>query len=388
MTLPDGVAARRFSGKNGCDEVYLEVEPPRAAAHDFKAELKAIEDRYLAALRLMGVPPESAVFRRIFVSDALNQAYLVRESGLMSSGEQSPVAVSIIQQPPLGGGKAALLAYHVVAQDPVKKRQLSRNHVLVERAGTRHLWSTRLCAGAETAPADSGAQTQSIFDGLVATLADQGGTLERNCQRTWIYLKDVDVFYRDMVTSRSALFNWNGLTTQTHYIASTGIEGACAHQFDVVSMDAYSNLDVRPEQVSYLNDFDHLCATKDYNVTFERGTCLSYADRRHYFISGTASIDNQGKVVHRGDVNAQLGRAFENVEALLRSGGATLDDICYWIVYLRDRADYEPIAAQVAKMFPGTPTAFVQGAVCRPEWLIEVEGVAIRANAEPTLPDF
>jgi hypothetical protein len=30
----------------------------------------------------------------------------------------------------------------------------------------------------------------------------------------------------------------------------------------------------------------------------------------------------------------------------------------------------------------------VQGAVCRPEWLVEVEGVAIMANDNPALPLF
>ena len=56
-------------------------------------------------------------------------------------------------------------------------------------------------------------------------------------------------------------------------------------------MDAYSILDLASEQVSYLNDFDRLCPTTDYNVTFERVTRVAYADRSHHFISGTASID-------------------------------------------------------------------------------------------------
>lgn len=388
MNLPEGVAVRSFSGANGCREIYLHVEPPRANAHAFPCELKQVEIRYAEALVALELPANSAVFRRIFVSDVLNQAYLTRESGLAKDDEGSPVAVSIIQQPPLGGGKISLLAYHVVAEESISKRRIGHNHMIVERAGGRHLWSTRLCSGAETGPADSAAQTQEVFDALIDTLSHCGATLERHCQRTWIYMKDVDVFYRDMVDRRTAIFERNGLNRDTHYIASTGIEGACAHQFDVVAMDAYSNLDARPDQVFYLNDFDRLCATKDYNVTFERGTRLSFADRRHYFISGTASIDNSGRVVHRGDVIAQLGRALENVGALLKSGGATLDDMAYWIVYLRDGSDYGPVSGALKERFPSAPIAFVQGAVCRPEWLIEVEGVAITANNEPHLPAF
>jgi enamine deaminase RidA (YjgF/YER057c/UK114 family) len=388
MNLPDGVAATRFRGANGCEECFLSVEPPRASLLSFAAQLECVDDLYSRSADALNLSSESAVFRRIFVSDVLNQAYLVRESALADGRDESPVAVSIVQQPPSGGAKIALLAYHVSAPETIAKRRLSRNHVLIEHSGTRHLWSTRLCAGRETAPADSAAQTRLIFEALGATLAEQGANLERHCQRTWIYLKDVDVFYRDMVTSRSGFFAKQGLTAQTHYIASTGIEGACAHQFDVVSMDAYSNLDTKPEQVFYLNDFEHMCATKDYSVTFERGTRLAYADRRHYYISGTASIDRVGKVMYRGDVLAQLDRALENVDALLHSGDAAVADMRYWIVYLRDRSDFEAVQRRLSDRFPDVPTVYVQGPVCRPEWLIEVEGIAVNANNQSALPQF
>jgi hypothetical protein len=34
------------------------------------------------------------------------------------------------------------------------------------------------------------------------------------------------------------------------------------------------------------------------------------------------------------------------------------------------------------------PTAIVQGPVSRPEWLVELEGVAITGNDEASLPRF
>ncbi len=140
--------------------------------------------------------------------------------------------------------------------------------------------------------------------------------------------------------------------------------------------------------MSFLNDFDRLCATKDYNVTFERGTRIAYSDRAHYFISGTASIDTAGRVVHPGDVLKQLDLALTNVEALLHSGSAGLDDMMHLIVYLRDPSDYAPVRCVLSARFPGLPVIIVQGAVCRPEWLIEVECIAVTANDEPALPAF
>ena len=153
-------------------------------------------------------------------------------------------------------------------------------------------------------------------------------------------------------------------------------------------MDAYSILGLAPEQMSYLNDFDRLCPTRDYGVTFERGTRIGYADRAHHFISGTASIDATGAVVHRGDVLRQLDRALENVDALLRSGTADLDDLMHLTVYLRDPSDFPRVDGYLAERFRALPMVIVQGAVCRPEWLIEVEGIAAVADRAPGLPAF
>jgi enamine deaminase RidA (YjgF/YER057c/UK114 family) len=113
-----------------------------------------------------------------------------------------------------------------------------------------------------------------------------------------------------------------------------------------------------------------------------------YADRAHLFISGTASIDNSGEIVHRGDVRRQLDRALENVEALLRAGSASFADMTHMIVYLRDPSDLALIEGRLRERFADLPMIIVQGAVCRPEWLVEVEGVAIARNDDANMPGF
>jgi enamine deaminase RidA (YjgF/YER057c/UK114 family) len=276
--------------------------------------------------------------------------------------------------------------YHV--ENAGKRRQIAPGHVLIEKGGLGHLWSTQLCASATDRLGDAGEQTRGIFNALVEMLEANGATLADNCVRTWIYVKDVDLFYQDVVAARTPLFEQQGLTRNTHYLASTGIEGAYAHRYDVVLVDAYSILGLQPAQMSYLNAYDRLCATKDYDVTFERGTRIGYADRAHHFISGTASIDTSGRVVHRGDVGRQLGHALGNVDALLRSGGAQLADMTHLIVYLRDPSDHAQVEASLAERLPTVPRLIVQGAVCRPEWLVEVEGIAITPQDAAALPGF
>jgi enamine deaminase RidA (YjgF/YER057c/UK114 family) len=370
MLVDDGVECRSFRGAGGDVEHYIAITARGEA--NFESQLKSVQGRYAEAMKALGLGPETAIFRRLFLSDVMNQAASVRNTDLASETEDNPVAVSIIQQPPLPGSKLALLAYHVVSSGKITKKRFTRKHLLVKKNGRRHLWSTRLSAGAfDTSPA-SDDQTRKIFDGLIDTLSDLGGNLAQHCVRTWLYLRNVDVFYQGMVDSRRTLFVSEGLTAETHYIASTGIEGACSHRYDVVSMDAYSILDLDPQQILYLNDFNMLCATKDYRVTFERGTRIAYADRAHHFISGTASIDNEGSVMHVGDVGRQLDRCISNTEALLQSGGACLQDMMHLIVYLRDPTDYTLVKHKLNERFPGLPATIVQGAVCRPEWLIEI----------------
>jgi enamine deaminase RidA (YjgF/YER057c/UK114 family) len=386
VSLVDGFAFRSFCGHSGTAEHYITVEAPGDLS--LLRQLDIITQRYAEAMQTLRLRPDSAVFRRFYLSDAANQDAVVRRSSLFGEPQDSPVAVSIVEQPPLSGGKVAMLAYHLESPAELAKSHVPPQHVLVERGRLGHLWSTQLSGSNSQRPRPAGDQTEYVFDSLVDALSARGATLAANCVRTWIYIKDIDMFYQDVVAARTGLFNQHGLTLDTHYIASTAIGGACAGRFNIVMMDAYSILGLESGQVSYLSAYDRICATKDYNVTFERGTRVAYSDRAHHFISGTASIDAAGDVVHVGNVERQAGQALDNVDALLRSGGASLADMTHFIVYLRDSSDYPALQGYFAERFPQVPRLIVRGAVCRPEWLVEVEGVAIVPHDGPALPPF
>lgn len=380
------VASKSFCTEAGGAEHVIIVEPQEGG--DFRAEEASVAEGYRCALEELGLSPESAVFRRIYLSDVFGQARKLYGGGLLPRPGEDPVAISRIEQPPLPGAKLALFAYHVTDPLGVRKRRIGRGQMLVEKAGARHLWSTGLCAGVDSSTPSAEAQTRDVFAELIGVLKENAASLRENCVRTWVFVKDIDVFYSGMVKSRRALFAEHGLTNETHYIAATGIEGACAHPSDLVALDAYSQLDLVPGQLSYLNALDRMCPTHRYGVTFERGASVSYADRRHHFISGTASIDKDGEVLHRGDVEAQLDRAIGNVEALLDAGSARLEDLMYLIVYLREPKDFPSVRARLRDRMPGLPALFVEGPVCRPDWLVELEGIAIARHDDSRLPRF
>jgi len=70
--------------------------------------------------------------------------------------------------------------------------------------------------------------------------------------------------------------------------------------------------------------------------SFSRGMRVEFGGVTFLFISGTASVDEEGKSVHVGDFQAQTWRTFRNITALLASEGATWHDVIRTTCFLRD----------------------------------------------------
>jgi enamine deaminase RidA (YjgF/YER057c/UK114 family) len=191
-----------------------------------------------------------------------------------------------------------------------------------------------------------------------------------------------------MVKARKENFARQGLTEQTHYIASTGIEGRVGNPAAHVLLDAYAVGGIQNGQMDYLYALAHLNPTCEYGVTFERGVSVRYGDRKQLYISGTASIDNKGLVLHVGDVAAQTRRMWENVGKLLEEGGAGFGDVVQMIVYLRDAADCPVVKKMFDGQFPGIPKQYVLAPVCRPAWLIEMECIALAGHRDERFNNF
>jgi enamine deaminase RidA (YjgF/YER057c/UK114 family) len=203
-----------------------------------------------------------------------------------------------------------------------------------------------------------------------------------------VYVQNIDVNYYDVTQARKTFFTAQGLTEQTHYIASTGIEGRTAYPEIFVLLDAYAVGGLQKGQQRYLYALSHFCPTYKYGVTFERGVVVEYGDRSHIFISGTASIDNKGDVVHPGDVENQTYHMLDNIAALLEEAGSGFDDICCLIVYLRDIADYPVVNNIFEKRFKTIPKVLTWAPVCRPGWLVEAECIAIKKNNNSAYADL
>ena len=118
--------------------------------------------------------------------------------------------------------------------------------------------------------------------------------------------------------------------------------------------------------------------------SFSRGMRIDLNGLTILLISGTASIDEDGRSVHIGDFRAQTQRTFENITGLLRSEGATWKDIVRTSCYMRDiDRDYEAFNEERTRFYqqqgldPLPASTGIQAKLCRPELLIEIEAIAM-----------
>jgi enamine deaminase RidA (YjgF/YER057c/UK114 family) len=125
-----------------------------------------------------------------------------------------------------------------------------------------------------------------------------------------------------------------------------------------------------------------------YGSAFSRGLRLDIKGVTILLISGTASVDEEGRTVHVGDFGSQTWRTYQNITALLEAEGATWKDVVRTTCYLRDiERDYAEFNRIRARFFqeqglvPLPASTGIQAILCRPDLLIEIETMAIFETA-------
>lgn len=296
-------------------------------------------------------PAYSVSFKRYFLFSAR------QKNQIQNPGENC----SFVIQPVLGESKVAVWV------------------LLVKDCPVDLVWHTNMCS---KAPGPE-AQTTEILESYESRLESLGLSISDNCIRTWFYVDDIDDNYSGVVRGRKENFETQGMTKDTHYLASTGICGGAVVPGTTVQMDA---LAINGEfSQHYLYAPANFNPTHEYGVTFERGVVANYGGLSHTLISGTASINNRGEIVHPGDVRAQTLRMLENVEALLSEAESRWTDVQMMVIYLRNKADYGTVLPifQDRFDFNRTPYVITLAPVCRQGWLIEMECISVKPDNSP-----
>ncbi len=101
------------------------------------------------------------------------------------------------------------------------------------------------------------------------------------------------------------------------------------------------------------------------------------------YVSGQVSVNEKAEVVGKGDFRAQVEHTFENLKTALAAAGATFRDVVkvtYFVVDLKP--EHVPVVREVRRKYldpdrPPASTLVGVPALAAPDWLIEVEVVAV-----------
>jgi 2-iminobutanoate/2-iminopropanoate deaminase len=113
--------------------------------------------------------------------------------------------------------------------------------------------------------------------------------------------------------------------------------------------------------------------------TYSQGVRVTEA-QTVLFLSGQVAYDKDGTVAHPGDFKAQAREAVRCLKALVEAAGGRMDSIVKINTYVTDiryRADLVPVREEFLGKKGPASTLVQVSALAHPDWLIEVEAIAI-----------
>ena len=118
--------------------------------------------------------------------------------------------------------------------------------------------------------------------------------------------------------------------------------------------------------------------------SFSRALRLDFGGHKILLISGTASVNEEGKAEHIGDFKAQLWRTYVNITNLLSAEVMTWHDVVRTTNYLRDierdYAEFNKIRTSFynwMNLDPLPASTGIQACLCWETLLVEIEVYAI-----------
>ncbi len=338
------------------------------------------------------------VKQAVFIDDA-EKIPVCREIINKFYGDQIP-ATTYIPQSPCAGKHLAIEALGVGrGKDDVRIERHSESLVVTSHDNVSWIHCGHVFP--KTPAASVYDRSKKAFEQMQASL-DAVGVKFDQIVRTWLYLGDIvgpekeTQRYKELNRARTDFFkpfhfgnsHASAAAPGDIYPASTGIgiDGrdllmscvALATERDDVSLTPLEN----PQQVAA---FDYAPVYSPESPKFARAMAVRIGQSDTVLVSGTASItDSESRFID--DVQGQTNQTLDNIAALispenfqrhsLPGGGQTLDDLAIARVYIKRREDYDLVKAICEARLGELPTIYAVADVCRPELLVEIEGIA------------
>ena len=114
------------------------------------------------------------------------------------------------------------------------------------------------------------------------------------------------------------------------------------------------------------------------NVYHLKGLSATVKIGNTVHISGQIALDNDMNTVG-DDAATQLKQIYKNLDDLCRAHGGSLANMVKTITYITDLDQYAAVSAAREEAYGDSPPAnstIVVSALAKPEWLVEIEGIA------------
>lgn len=313
-------------------------------------------------------------------------------------------ATSYIAQPPCEGKLIAIEAMGLGSgRKDTEITRISEQLVIAQHSGMA--WTHCALKAPLTSTGGAYGQGVSAFRQLKTLLASVDMRMEQ-VFRTWIYHGGIvageGAVQRYMELNRARTDEYQGIQFLSDrlpkghppgvYPASTGIgtEGLG------LELSAIALATERPDVLAVPLENPRQTPAYDYSTSyspkspkFSRAMAVTCGNYAMIFISGTASITGS-ETCHVGDAAAQVNETLDNIAALIseenlsRHGlpglGTTLAGMGLARVYIKRKEDYSRVRAICEKRLGELPTIYAVADVCRPDLLVEIEGMALSRN--------
>jgi enamine deaminase RidA (YjgF/YER057c/UK114 family) len=100
------------------------------------------------------------------------------------------------------------------------------------------------------------------------------------------------------------------------------------------------------------------------------------------YVGGQNAVDASGKIIGKGDIQAQTERALGNGQIALASAGAKLEHVVKWTVYVVQGQPVAPGFEAFQRVWgnlanpPSVTVLFVAG-LAHPDFLVEIDAIAV-----------
>lgn len=205
--------------------------------------------------------------------------------------------------------------------------------------------------------------------------------------RTWFYIKDIYKNYPSFNQARKDFFDKHkiGYDKDAPYLpASTCVEGYFATDA-FISANIYG-IKKGSSKTSFhrvVNSMQNEAEGMNYKFqpTFSRGIVIKEDKFNQLQISGTASIDKNGKTIYASDPYNQIKYTLHNIENILKSYGFSFSDIIQSTCFYFDKS-FHTIYLKVIEELGLTNISYshMVSNICREDLLFEFDGIAIRKS--------